>query len=154
MTIKQRFDGDKQRKDCFLCCAAMALGLTYDEAWRRAGDLQPVFLSDGKGPRDKQCDLLLLRLGGLERNVDYHVLFMMPEYATPGFLRNILWGRRALAQVPSKNFAGEQHIVYWDGRGLHDPSNLRCWFWDEVSPIYVWIFLEASAPRSYVGGIR
>lgn len=159
--IKQRFDGDLQRKDCFLCCAAMAAGMEYDHAWSRLDDtLLACFASDGRGPMGEQCDHVLARLGFERVRVgartgdptaalgDYFVLFMLPEYATTVFLRNMLWGRRALVQVPSKNYPGEQHIIYWDGRTLHDPSNKRQWKWDEVEPIYLWIFDErCPSPR-------
>jgi hypothetical protein len=155
VTIKQRFDGDLQRKDCFLCSAAMAAGLEYDAAWERlSDDLRACLAPDQRGPQGDQCDQILSRLGFERVRVgartgdpssapgDYFVLFMMPEYATTGFLRNILWGRRALVQVPSKNYPGEQHIIYWDGRELHDPSNARTWAWSEVEPVYLWIFDE------------
>lgn len=153
--IKQRFDGDDQRKDCFLCSAAMAAGVSYDEAWNALDDdLRACFAPEAKGPMGDQCDKVLSALGFERVRVgartgdpasapgDYFVLFMLPEYATSGFLRNVLWGRRALLQVPSKNYAGEQHIIYWDGRELHDPSNKRTWAWKEVEPIYVWLFDE------------
>lgn len=141
--IKQRYDGDVQRKDCFLCCAAMATGFTYEIAADLVGDLYELFGTDGKGPQGQHCDEILARLGAL-RGFDYRVLFMMPEYATSGFLRNVLWGRRAMLQVVSKNFVGEHHIVFWDGKDFHDPSNLRQWKWDEVEPIYIWLFDEAN----------
>lgn len=153
--VKQRFDDGQQRKDCFLCSAAMAAGVDYDTAWAALDDtLRTCLGPSGKGPIGDQCDQILTRLGLDRVRVgartgdpsaaagDYYVLFMMPEYATSGFLRNVLWGRRALLQVPSKNYAGEQHIVYWDGRALHDPSNLREWKWGEVEPIYIWLFDE------------
>lgn len=156
--IKQRFDGDEQRKDCFLCSAAMAAGITYEQAWDALDDtLRACFGPKGRGPMGDQCDKILSKLGFERVRVgartgdpssapgDYFVLFMLPEYATSGFLRNVLWGRRALLQVPSKNYPGEQHIIYWDGRELFDPSNKRAWEWQEVEPIYVWLFDERRA---------
>jgi len=155
--IQQRYEGDKQRKDCFLCSAAMAAGVDYDTAWSRLeDDLRQALGPSGRGPQGDQCDRILKHLGfdrvmvparrgpPTDEPGDFWVLFMLPEYATHGFLRNILWGRRALIQVPSKNYAGEHHIVYWDGRALFDPSNERMWAWPEIHPIYIWLFDEAK----------
>lgn len=160
--IKQRFDGDDQRKDCFLCCAAMAASMTYDEAWAKLDDeLRSCFGTTGRGPQGDQCDKVLKALGfdrvyagarsGDPNSApgDYWVLFIMPEYATRGFLRNMLWGRRALIQVRSKNYVDEHHIIYWDGHGLFDPSNKRAWEWHEVEPIYLWLFDERSKRFRY-----
>lgn len=143
-TIKQRFDDERQRKDCFLCCAAMASGRSYDDAWALLDDgLRACLSPDAKGPKGTECDAVLERIGFSKG--DYRLLFMLPEYATTGFLRNMLWGRRALIQVPSKNYRGEHHIVYWDGTELHDPSNMHAWKWEEVEPVYIWIFDERRA---------
>lgn len=134
-TIKQRHE-----KDCFLCCLAMAAGLTYGEAAEKWG---PDFVARvaENGCYDKDVITAFEALG-LVREQHYRALFIMPEYASVGFLKNVLWGRRACVQVRSKNHAGEMHIVYWDGAALHDPSNKRTWLWDEVEPIYLWLFDE------------
>lgn len=140
-TIKQRADDGLQRKDCFLCCAAMAAGKSYDDSWGAlTDDLREVM--HVRGPKDKECAEVLRLLGLGEAIRDYTILFRLPEFGTVGFMRNMLWGRRAMIQVPSKNYDGEMHIVYWDGRELHDPSNLRLYAWIEVEPVYVWLFDE------------
>lgn len=153
--IKQRFDVDVQRKDCFLCCAAMCAGLDYDSAWAALDDELRTPLLTGRGPIGDQCDKILGRLGFKKRadvgarssvpagtEADYYVLFIMPEYGTTGFLRNMLWGRRALIQVLSRNYSGEHHVIYWDGHQLFDPSNKIRWEWHQVEPIYIWLFNE------------
>jgi len=64
---------------------------------------------------------------GMKRDVDFrsgfygHLSELDATYG-PSTLRDFLWGRRALIQVPSLNFGGEQHVVYWDGSSLFDPS--------------------------------
>jgi hypothetical protein len=135
-TIKQRYP-----KDCFLCCIAMATGLTYDEAARRWGKdfVDKVAAKGLVGQKDID---FAFEAVGLKRDVDFRVLFILPEYATHGFLRNVVWGRRALFQVRSKNNVGEFHLTYWDGAALHDPSNKRTYVWDEVEPVYIWLFKE------------
>lgn len=137
-TIKQRFE-----KDCFLCCLAMARGVGYDllleELERKApGLLDRVKVS---GLYDKDVELAFGAAGFSAP--DYFRLFILPEYATHGFIRNMLSGRRACIQVRSKNYGGEMHIVFWDGASLHDPSNKLTWKWEEVEPIYLWLFNEA-----------
>ena len=154
--VKQRFDGDVQRKDCFLCCAVMAAGADYDAIWSLLDDQVRTAIST-TGAFGNHCNHILellkferMQVGARTGNPtdepgDYYVLFILPEYATTGFLRNMLWGRRALIQVPSKNYKGEQHIIYWDGAALFDPSNLRTYQWHEVEPIYLWLFNERNA---------
>jgi hypothetical protein len=135
-TIKQRHE-----RDCFLCCIAMVAGLTYEQAAEKWG-AEFVAEVGAKGlTGSKRIDHAFGAVG-LERDVHYRVLFMLPEYAALPFLRNVLWGRRALFQVRSKNNPGEHHIVFWDGAALHDPSNKRTYAWEEAEPIYVWIFDE------------
>jgi hypothetical protein len=140
-TIKQHFDKDVQRKDCFLCCAAMATGHNYEAAWEMMRPGMQKILKERGTSTSAECHEVLVSLGAV-RERDYIVLYVLPEYASTGFLRNTLWGRRAMVQVRSKNFAGEMHIVYWDGHNLHDPSNLRVYEWHEVEPIYLWLFDE------------
>ena len=140
-TIKQRAD-----KDCFLCCLAMTLGISYEEMERRLGRefVSHVAANGLVGSKD-----LATAFGGLGlvRELHYRVLYILPEYITTGFLRNILWGRRSCLQVRSKNYPGEHHIIYWDGEALHDPSNKKTYEWQEVEPIYIWLFSEGARDR-------
>lgn len=137
-TIKQRAE-----KDCFLCCLAMAIGVTYEEMQRRLGTkfVEHVCKSGLVGRRDIERAFGGM---GLIDQLHYRVLFILPEYASTGFIRNILWGRRACFQVRSKNYAGEHHIVFWNGEMLHDPSNKLTYEWHEVEPINIWLFSEAA----------
>jgi len=65
---------------------------------------------------------------GMKRDVDFrsgfygHLSELDATYG-PSTLRDFLWGRRALIQVPSLNFGGEQHVVYWDGSSLFDAAS-------------------------------
>ncbi len=56
----------------------------------------------------------------------------------------LLWGRRALVQVKSKNYEGQSHMVFWNGRKVFDPSPLRTFEWNEVEPQHVWLFNEVA----------
>lgn len=137
-TIKQRAD-----RDCFLCCLAMAIGVTYTEVNRRLGAHFIAHVCANGLVGSKDLDTAFGGLG-LMPELHYKVLFILPEYVATGFLRNVLWGRRACIQVRSKNYAGEHHIVYWDGEALHDPSNKNTYKWLEVEPINIWLFSEQS----------
>lgn len=146
MTIKQRFE-----KDCFLTCIAMAAGIEYDLALYLFGD-ELVEKVKAKGTYGNLVTEAFLRIG-LVPDADYTVvnhcivaegnLFRLPPHS----FRDLLWGRRACIQVKSKNYEGEYHIVFWDGRVLHDPSPLKTYEWDEVEPIYAWIFDERKDGR-------
>lgn len=137
-TIKQRAD-----RDCFLCCLAMAIGIPYEEMASRLGDdfVRHVAANGLVGSKDLNTAFGGL---GLVRDSHYVTLCILPEYASTGFLRNVLWGRRACIQVLSKNYKGEHHIVYWDGERLHDPSNKRTYEWHEVEPVNLWLFSESA----------
>ncbi len=73
---------------------------------------------------------------------NYKVLYLSLDWGSVGFTKNMLWGRRACIQVKSKNCQDEFHIVYWDGQELFDPSNKLTYTWEEVEPIYIWLFNE------------
>lgn len=139
--IKQRYDGDVQRKDCFLCCVAMAAWLSYEGIFIRLTDeLQAIVRSRGPKGED-ECDVIM-QAGGFYREADYRTIFLLPEFASTGFLKNMLWGRRALVQVRSLNYMDEQHLLFWDGAEVFDPSNARTWKWRDVEPVYLWLFNE------------
>ena len=134
--VKQRHE-----KDCFLCCLAMALDLSLEALIARLGDeLRERVITKGSYDKDVEATFAALDLA-VDR--DFKRLFILPEYGTTGFIRNLLWGRRACIQVRSKNYAGEMHIVYWDGAALFDPSNKRTYEWSEVEPVYLWLFRDA-----------
>jgi len=133
----------QSEKDCFLCCLAMALALTHDAVLAKLGDELAARVIE-KGCYDKDVAATFAALDLVE-NRDFFRLFIMPEYGTTGFIRNMLWGRRACIQVRSKNYTGEMHIVYWDGSALFDPSPKRTYEWNEVEPIYLWLFRDSPA---------
>lgn len=141
--IKQRFD-----KDCALCCLAMILGISYEEAYEAQGDLGDLLRT--RGPYGKEFVNLFANLG-LVPDIEYKTLFLLPEYCNDTFLQNALWGRPALIEVRSKNYgkSGEKHIVYWDGRELFDPSNKRTYQnLDECEPIYLYLFDRTATDKA------
>lgn len=139
--------------DCVLCCIAMALGLAYEDALARLDGASAG--ADTLGTRlategcHNQEDEIALRALGLRRERDFQRLVMSPHYATAGFLRNVLWGRRAILSVRSKNIRGH-HAIYWDGAALLDPSTFKTFEWQEVEPIDLIIFRESAAREDIV----
>jgi hypothetical protein len=118
--VKQRSE-----RDCYLCCVAMAVNVPYENI---CTDLTRAELSE-MSIRGTVGDLIdrVWAIVGMRRDLDFrsgfygHLSTLDPKYG-PSTIRDFLWGRRALIQVPSLNFEGEMHIVYWDGFSLFDPS--------------------------------
>lgn len=40
-------------------------------------------------------------------------------------LKKLVGKKKALISLPSLNFPNKDHMVFWDGKKLHDPSNLK-----------------------------
>ncbi len=135
--IKQR-----TQMDCMLCCLAKATGRTYDETLIELGPLGQEFAEKGCLNNNDHVALSILEF---ENNVDYLKLHMRPEYCNLGFLRNMLFGRRAILTGKSKNVWEQWHTIYWDGFNLYDPSNGATYsniF--ELEPIEIIIFNERT----------
>lgn len=143
MTIKQRTE-----MDCGICCVAMALGLPYERVIAAADEKFQETMAQ-HGIEDGMLHELLARLG-LQLDRDYCGRYLSMHYGSIAFTRNMLWGRRAIVEVKSKNIRyGEDsglHFVYWDGAALHDPSNKTTYEWAEVEPIKMWLFSETARP--------
>ncbi len=134
----------REKSDCAICCIAMATGLSYEEVMAAAGDAyQP-----GKGT-NREYEILQ-RLGykyTFERGepVGDIVARHRDWCISPEFFRSMLWGRRALVSVPSVNFAGGHHMVYWDGRRIWDPSRLKRYETvDQLLPDGIVLFREVA----------
>jgi hypothetical protein len=144
ITIKQRYE-----QDCFLCCIAMAAGLSYDDAIEKWGGDFVEWVGQvglhGQKNIDRAFDAI-----PFARNWDYRVVYpVIPgngqEWPQDNW-RQWIWGRRACIQVKSKNYENRHHIVYWDGDNLHDPSPKKTFAWGEVQPVWVWVFNELVIP--------
>lgn len=127
----------KQRAtfDCFLACLAMATNRPYEEMF------DPEFcakIEKAKGTGGKDMDEAI-RLSGLTEE-DYKCIYS-EGLRTSGNFKQILWGRKAIIQVPSLNIEEGMHCIFWTGSEILDPSNKQVYHWlSHVSPVYVWIF--------------
>jgi hypothetical protein len=141
VTIKQRYE-----QDCFLCCLAMAIGMSYDDAASKCGpELADAIKCSGLSQRanaERAFNALDLLCGRdyipIRSTIEMKAVQHHAELA-----KELLWGRRALIQVKSKNYDNRYHIVYWDGAELHDPSPLRTYTWEEVNPGWIWLLNDA-----------
>lgn len=129
--------------DCTLCCLAMALGLTYDELGAKLG---PAFMAlvSKLGTTDNEENAMFEALQ-LRKDADFQELILSPHWCSLAFAKNMLWGRRAIIAVRSKNTRDGLHNLYWDGRALFDPSNKDDYQdFREVEPISFFIFQERT----------
>jgi hypothetical protein len=108
----------------------MATGKDYDLLWSK--DFRDeVELAEGTGKgdlHDRAFDL-----AGLTRGIDFIPVYNvgMPLH----LMQNLLWGRRAMLQVPSLNHQDASHYVYWDGAELYDPSTKQQYRWlNQLTP--------------------
>jgi hypothetical protein len=133
----------KQRNtyDCCLASLASAVGKSYEELWPTEFQQEIERLLGTHGDNVEKA----FEMAGMKKGVDYWVYHTSPYTGlTPAVLAQMLKGRRAMLQVPSLNTpAPAQHMVYFTGEVLHDPSNKQCYnHITQLNPQYVWIFNE------------
>lgn len=116
--------------DCFVACAAMAEGTTYEDIAARLGKEKMDVIKE-LGTYGRLLDSCLDTLGWV-RDVDYR--------AARGFtghysFQTLYWlfERPAILQVESINFENESHLVYWDGKKILDPSKLKKYTTEDLS---------------------
>lgn len=128
---------EKQRatSDCFLCCIAMFADKDYEEIFNEKLRQE---IENEKGAYGEIIDNLCFVCAGMEKYIDYECVYTLNT--KPADVRSLLWGRRAILQVPSLNNEDSDHCVYWTGKELIDPSNKQVYRWlNQCFPIYVWI---------------
>lgn len=131
----------KSGHDCALAAMAMMIGAqSWDEVWTEA-DLQKVIAENGIG----DLSPWLKRLG-MEPRVHYCTAYVhgLADHDT---IRTLLWMRRALLSVHSLNLPDGNHMIYWDGGRIWDPSTARTYEHLRsaiISRIYVF---DDSIPR-------
>jgi len=123
----------------------MALGLTYDQAAGRAGEAFMHLLQESGC--SYPMETALLKAFGLKSDVDYVERTYSPHWGSMAYTKNLLWGRRALVTVRSKNIADGMHMLYWDGEKVWDPRQAdkkRYEDWAEVEPLNFTLFREGK----------
>lgn len=132
MMVKQRSEFD-----CVLACLAMASEKDYDsifdEDFRQRIEISRTCSGDN-------LDEAIARAGFIKSETVKCVYVLNTNIH---IIRQMLWKRKAMLQVDSLNYESGQHMVYWDGNELHDPSNKLSYTWlTHLHPVYVWIFEE------------
>lgn len=115
-TIKQQ-----DEFGCVIACIAMATGKTYkavrNEVARYWDFMHRNRIFDGMNDADQSC--VLYKLG--YKSWTAHVCNNKRRKDIASMLR----GTPATLSVPSLNYKGKFHAVYWDGKKLHDPSTKK-----------------------------
>ena len=115
-TIKQQ-----DEFGCVIACLAMATGKTYkqvrNEVARYWDFMHKDKLFDGMSSLDEA--LLLYKFGYKSYTLN------VSKRITRRRLISLLDGTPAILSVPSLNYKGKYHAVYWDGKKLHDPSTKK-----------------------------
>jgi hypothetical protein len=116
----------------------MAAGKSYEELF------DPEFcqrIEANKGCNNDEIEEAFCK-AGLKKDEDYITRYM--GHAAPHEIRDLLWKRKAMIQVDSLNYEKGMHMIYWDGKEIHDPSNKQVYKWmSHVRPVYVWVFNNA-----------
>lgn len=126
MLTKQR-----GKYDCLLACLSMATDREYESLW-------PVsFCEEIETAKGTYNDNIAIAFSFA--NLPYKSIYtgMLPKNGIYAFL----WKRRAILQVPSLNYEDAQHMVYWDGENIKDPSNLQVYQWIKQMPVPEYVFL-------------
>lgn len=138
----------KQRytNDCCLAASASLMGIDYDVAfpkeWQEERGEKGTYGNDEVAKTFEMVGLIkgsykqiYNYLGPGEENWEVTVRKQV--------INALLWGRRALIQVPSLNFEGKSHLVAWEYDELWDPSNLKTYTeLGQFVPEWIWILDE------------
>lgn len=140
MIVKQKSD-----YDCVLAVLSMASGRKYEDIFSEEFRQRIEDATTCTGD-----DLIeAYRLAGFEKDKNMRSIYI-GHNINPNVLRQLIWGRRAMIQVPSLNHEGSEHFIYWDGYNIFDPSNKQVYkYLQHVFPTYVMIFDDAKDVRRY-----
>lgn len=105
-------------RDCCICSLAMFLDTTYEEVQAVINVYARRHEIDISGGITDYDSLNIIQFYGKEAKTKRFSLGQ--RWA----LDKTLSGRKALLGLPSQNFAGLNHCVYWNGKRIIDPSNL------------------------------
>ena len=69
--------------------------------------------------------------------------YRKPREISEEYFRDMLWGRRALLSVPSLNYEGGFHMIYWHYDKVYDPSTKKVYTsFDQLRPREIIVFME------------
>jgi hypothetical protein len=137
--------------DCGVAAIAMFCDMTYEDALELClkddGDGNPIY-REGWGMNRERIAFKYLGLWNFDNQHNNKIrCFTKPYMIEADIMQHIMWGRKALAFVPSLNIEGGFHFVCYDGEKVLDPNDpakgkkiyteLK-----ELKPIEVWVWNE------------
>jgi hypothetical protein len=136
----------KQRNafDCCLAASASLMGKVYDDIFSQ--EFQD-YIEAKKGTYGEDVDRVLAMVGLSSDRYEHIVNYVGTKKEFSNWAqvtyRGLLWGRRALIQVPSLNNEGKSHLIAWDYDELWDPSNNKIYTgMDQVLVEHAWVINE------------
>lgn len=133
MLVQQR-----SNYDCALACLSMASGVNYEHLFEKefCERIEKATTCTGLDLEEAYS-----RAGFTKQNMK---VVYVGYNQSPIIIRSLLWGRRALIQVPSLNYEGSEHFIFWNGKEILDPSTKQTYkFLQNIYPTYITIFEEA-----------
>jgi len=124
----------KGESDCVLASLAMVTGRPYSSMFK------PAFRAKIEAERGCCNDLFkqAMKLAGLVEGENVKCVYT--QNLDKSFIQALVWKRKAMIQVTSLNIAKGEHMIYWDGQELFDPSNKQVYkFIENIRPTYVWL---------------
>lgn len=124
------------------CCLAALTSMFELDYYKTFPEEFLKEIEEAKGTHGKNVDRAF-EYAGLHKDIDYDAIWV-PSTVPNSFPFHMIWGRKALLQVPSVNFPKTSHMIAWDGREVWDPSNLQVYkFLDHRCVIeWIWYFDE------------
>jgi len=132
----------KTPKDCWPTCLAMALNITHSEMKRKIGST--LWKQVCQLGTTFEIEKKLMAKFDLAWEHDWWSLWPDNNHVSTYFLRHVLWGRRAIISVKSKNNLDGMHAIYWNGKELFDPSPKKTYRWEEVEACKFVFFNEQN----------
>lgn len=126
----------KQRnyKDCGICSLAMLLDKPYHVINKDVRSLHKIKYPNKKfdGIDDTIEQMIAWKHGFKFKthvDIDWKFDFKKGYWAKVAGkkynIKKLVGNKKSILSVPSINFKGYGHCIYWDGEKLHDPSNLK-----------------------------
>lgn len=124
------------KSDCILACIAMAANKTYAECFSNEFIEKIQTL---KGCHGDMIDTAF-KTAGFEKDKDYKKIYTFNKDIY--LIRPLLWGRKAIFQVPSLNYPDTEHAIFCTNAGeILDPSTLQTYTnLNQIFPTYTWVF--------------
>lgn len=137
--------------DCGICCLAMFFDATaaYVDGFVRLSHREEL------ATKGMSYEMYVDLLNDIGLEGMYEVRYYGYQWGTYKFFKNMLWGRRAICAVRSKNHEQSYHFVYWDGHQVYDPSTKEKYTqedWDSnLEPFRAYIFDETAFQGGPIG---